>query len=335
MITSRQLIRLIVLKKCFNRLCSVTVVAPTSNNTKEALKELRKKTGYSYVNCRKALNKFGPDDLDEAIKWLKKRAIEEGWEKAAKLGDRPTRQGVVSVLVKNNKAAIVELNCETDFVSRNEHFKQLVENIVKAVLHAADHDQNGTVSDGFKLLNSNIDSLKTSENGNPVKHLITKAVGKLGENITLSRAQLILAPPDVQLFGYAHPKEGTNTVCMGRYVSVVGLKGSNKTNFPTEKLGQQLCQHIVGMRSLTLGTPLAAKKTTVVREEESLEDEINAYYDGEVTHIDENETQLLRQAFMLNPSQTVHEYVTGHGASIVDFYRTEMGENVSEEPIKS
>ncbi|OZC07965.1 UBA/TS-N domain protein [Onchocerca flexuosa] len=84
MIASRQLVRLIVLKKCFNRLCSVTVVAPTSNNTKEALKELRKKTGYSYVNCRKALNKFGPDDLDEAVEWLKKRAIEEGWEKAAK-----------------------------------------------------------------------------------------------------------------------------------------------------------------------------------------------------------------------------------------------------------
>ncbi|OZC07964.1 hypothetical protein X798_05071, partial [Onchocerca flexuosa] len=52
--------------------------------------------------------------------------------------------------------------------------------------------------------------------------------------------------------------------------------------------------------SLTLGTPLAAKKTTVVREEEAQEDEINVYYDGEVTHIDENETQLLRQVFMLN-----------------------------------
>lgn len=195
---SRQLIRLIVVRKCFNRLCSTTVVAPTSNTTKEvifqyfevaqiyaqyissgnvdfieilayltqiqvqnyrmkfiqsysassitlvlclefmkqklfnlklrsvltssrsqqfkcfpkvvveqflsnfeihfssvckqlfilcsfqALKELRKKTGYSYVNCRKALNNFGPDNLDEAIKWLKKQAIEEGWEKAAK-----------------------------------------------------------------------------------------------------------------------------------------------------------------------------------------------------------------------------------------------------------
>lgn len=50
----------------------------------QALKELRKKTGYSYVNCRKALNEFGLDNLDEAIRWLKRKAMEEGWEKAAK-----------------------------------------------------------------------------------------------------------------------------------------------------------------------------------------------------------------------------------------------------------
>uniref|UniRef100_A0A0R3S6B4 Elongation factor Ts, mitochondrial n=1 Tax=Elaeophora elaphi TaxID=1147741 RepID=A0A0R3S6B4_9BILA len=333
MIASLRLIRLIVLKKSFNRLCSATVIASTGNTTKEALKELRKKTGYSYVNCRKALNEFGPDNLDEAIKWLKKRAIQEGWEKAAKLGDRPTKQGVVSAIAKGNKAAVVELNCETDFVSRNENFKRLVEDVIKAVLHAADRD--GTINDGFELLNSSIDCLKTSESGKLVKDLITEAVGKLGENITLSRALLILASSDIRLFAYAHPKEGTEEVCMGRYVSVVGLKGSSKTNFPIEKLGQQLCQHIVGMRSLTLGTPLLGKKTMSIKEEVPQEDESKAFYDGEITHIDENETQLLRQSFMLNPSQTVHEYVAGHGVNIVDFYRVELSENVNEEPIQS
>lgn len=55
----------------------------------------------------------------------------------------------------------------------------------------------------------------------------------------------------------------------------------------------------------------------------------------QVTHIDENETQLLRQAFMLNPSQTVHEYVAGHGASIVDFYRVELSKDEKEESIRS
>ncbi|KAL3985850.1 Elongation factor TS family protein [Acanthocheilonema viteae] len=333
MIASRQLIRLTVLRKNFSRLYSTNVVAPTSNITKEALKELREKTGYSYLNCRKALNEFGSDNLDEAIKWLKKKAIEEGWEKAAKLGNRPTRQGVVSVMTKGNKAAVVELNCETDFVSRSENFKRLVEDVVKAVLHAADRD--GRISDGFELVNSSINSLKTSENGKLVKDLITEAIGKLGENITLSRAQLILAPSDIQLFGYAHPKEGTEAVCMGRYISVVGLKRLNKTNFPTEKLGQQLCQHIVGMRALTLGTPLLEKETASVSKEVPQEDESNAFYDGEVTHIDENETQLLRQAFMLNPSQTVHEYVAGHGASIVDFYRIELSKDVNEKSLQS
>ncbi|MCP9264630.1 EF-TsMt [Dirofilaria immitis] len=128
---------------------------------------------------------------------VEKRAAEEGWEKAAKLGGRPTRQGVVSVLTKGNKAAIVELNCETDFVSRNEKFKQLVEYVVKSVLHAA-NQKNETINNGFELSNSNINSLKTSDD-KLVKDLVTEAVGKLGENITLSRAQIILAPPDVQL----------------------------------------------------------------------------------------------------------------------------------------
>ncbi|VDK72404.1 unnamed protein product [Litomosoides sigmodontis] len=337
MIASRQLIPLIVLKKSLRRLCSATVAVPAPSTTKEALKELRKKTGYSYVNCRKALNEFGPDNLDDAIKWLKKRAIEEGWEKAAKLSGRPTKQGVVSVITNFNKAAIVELNCETDFVSRSEDFKRLVEDVVKAVLHAADRD--GTSADGFELLSLNIDSLKTAENDKPVKDLITEAIGKLGENITLSRAQLILTPPDIQLFGYAHPKEGTETLCMGRYVAVVGLKRLNNTNFPTEKLGLQLCQHIVGMRTLTMGTPLQKtpgttlpeSKTVPGNEETSQGDESNAFYDGEITQIDENETQLLRQTFMLNPLQTVYEYVSGHGASIVDFYRVELSK--SEEPV--
>lgn len=54
-----------------------------------------------------------------------------------------------------------------------------------------------------------------------------------------------------------------------------------------------------------------------------------------VTRIDENETQLLRQSFMLDPSQTVHEYIAGHGTSIVDFYRTELSENMNEELVQS
>uniref|UniRef100_A0A915PQ39 Elongation factor Ts, mitochondrial n=1 Tax=Setaria digitata TaxID=48799 RepID=A0A915PQ39_9BILA len=325
MIVSRQSIRLIALRKSSNRLFSSVSAAPST--TKEALKELRKKTGYSYVNCRKALNNFGPDNLNEAIKWLKQKATEEGWEKAAKLVDRPTKQGVVCVLVRGNKAAIAELNCETDFVARNEDFKRLVEDIAKAVLHAP--IQNETMSDGFKLLNSNDSSLKTIGSDKLVKDLIAEAVGKLGENITLSRAQLVIAQPDVQIFGYAHPKEGTEEVCMGKYISVVGLRRLNKTNFPTEKLGQQLCQHIIGMRSLKLGTPSLSRKE--VAKEKSEEDNC----EEEFTHIDENETQLLRQAFMLNPSQTVHQYITDHGASIVDFYRIELGENVNEKSVRS
>ncbi|VDN25914.1 unnamed protein product [Gongylonema pulchrum] len=333
----------------------------------EALKELRKRTGYSYVNCRKALLEFGPDRLDAAIKWLQERAIKEGWEKAAKLGDRPTKHGLVSVLVRGSNAAIVEVNCETDFVARNESFKQLVEDVADAVLSSV--GQIKTQDGAFSICDAEIADLRSTRNDKSVKDLISEAVGKLGENITISKAQLLAAQPDVQLFGYAHPRgfipdyigKGSGMTSMGRYASVIGLRRLSEGQFATKNLGEQLCQHIVGMRTKTLGTPPTTKeevKIPVSEDKKLEEDELNAFCDDEVnipvyayesyisitpyclftlfevTHIDENETQLLRQSFMLNPSQTVYEYVTGHGANIVDFYRVELGENCSAQGSK-
>ncbi|CAJ0577079.1 unnamed protein product, partial [Mesorhabditis spiculigera] len=280
---------------------------------KESLAKLRKKTGYSYVNCRKALLQFG-SDLAEAEKWLRQNAEKEGWAKAAKLSSRQTTQGLVGVKAAGKTAAIVELSCETDFVARGDPFKDLLRTLVDATLQ---HAEKTVASSGSTLQKQNFDvETVKSDDGKTLKEIVAMAVGRLGENISMRRVEAYYAPEGSVLYGGSHPKEGTDEYPMGRFVSVVAIARAPSAQFPTERLANQLCQHIIGMRSETLGTPAVQSKDT--KKEEA------------TTNIDAEETQLLRQAFMLNPSQTVYEYVTGHHAKVLDFARAELGGDSSE-----
>uniref|UniRef100_A0A0M3I9F5 Elongation factor Ts, mitochondrial n=1 Tax=Ascaris lumbricoides TaxID=6252 RepID=A0A0M3I9F5_ASCLU len=312
-----------------------------------ALKELRKRTGYSYVNCRKALLQYGPERLEDAEKWLRELAAKEGWTKAANLSHRQVKNGLVSVITEGHTAAVVEVNCETDFVARGTDFKNLVELITLSALLASKEYAATSSASGERFvvkskligkLGENItvskvqlivadpgvalfgyahprvfDSLKSTSGDASLREALTSVIGKLGENITVSKVQLIVADPGVALFGYAHPREGTSHVDMGKFVSVVGLRRPHAG--PSETLGPPVVE------------AEGSNKVESFDRGNSEKDE-NSEADEEVqtTQIDESETRLLHQSFMLNPSQTVYEYVTGHGAKIVDFFRTEIGE---------
>lgn len=103
---------------------TVRCSAPVS---KTALSSLRKKTGYSFANCKKALEQFG-EDVNQAEAWLKEQAQKEGWAKATKLQDRSAVQGLVGVNCNPEEGTgiLVEVNCETDFVARNSKFQDMV-----------------------------------------------------------------------------------------------------------------------------------------------------------------------------------------------------------------
>ncbi|VDP11662.1 unnamed protein product [Soboliphyme baturini] len=88
----------------FSRFCS-----STSPSSKELLLKLRKKTGFSYINCKKALDSCNRD-LEKAEKWLAEKAKELGWQKAAKLADRKTTQGLIGVYAKDNLGTFVEVS---------------------------------------------------------------------------------------------------------------------------------------------------------------------------------------------------------------------------------
>ncbi|CAI4231636.1 unnamed protein product [Auanema sp. JU1783] len=311
------------------RLYSAAPAAASSGQiNKEALMKLRKKTGYSFINCRKALLEFGPDRLDEAEKWLKELAQKEGWAKAVKLSARETTQGLVGVAASGPTAAILELSCETDFVARGDNFKSLLEQITASALKASSSRIASRDASKITQISFDMKDLKNSE-GKTLDEVVALSVGKLGENIAVKKAQILVAPEGASLYCSSHPKEGTESVSMGRFVSVVALSRAEKKGlFPTEKLANQLCQHIIGMRSESVGQPPAEKSTqkqSSSAEEGKDKDELNDFFQGQTTHIDEDETTLLRQAFMLNPSQTVHEYLTGHEAKVLDFVRVQLG----------
>ncbi|EFP05806.1 hypothetical protein GCK72_018245 [Caenorhabditis remanei] len=289
--------------------------------SKEALMTLRKRTGYSYVNCRKALVKFGENDMDNAVKWLKEAAAKEGWAKAAKLGTRVTSNGLVSVATDKSSAAVVELSCETDFVARSGAFKDLLTNISTSALTKA---KSQSSSSGSKLQEFSFElGDLTDKDGKNMREVLSLAIGKLGENMAVKRVKAYQAPTGTTLFGASHPKDGTDEVPMGRFISLIALNQPTPGTISSQQLAGQICQHIIGMSPETLG-----EATETVKSQDGLSSQEGHDPDADpvvVTNIDDSETALLRQAFMLNPSQSVHEYLKSHNANVLDFVRVELG----------
>lgn len=148
-----------MLFKLLNKFSSKPTLTRTFFESKSLLQEakgsnsnlfkLRKSTGYALSKCKEALEKHD-GNIEAASKWLDEQAQKEGWSKAEKLKNRQTKQGTLVLYADKdkNKATIVELNCETDFVARNEKFLDLSSHLAKSI-----------------LLNAQVDRSKVSFNG--------------------------------------------------------------------------------------------------------------------------------------------------------------------------
>ena len=137
--------------------------------TAQQVKELREATGVGMMDCKKALAETN-GDMEAAVDWLRTR----GLAKAAKKAGRIAAEGLIGVVVEGTKAAIVEVNSETDFVARNEHFQSLVGNIAKLALEA-----NGDVHV--------LSEMPYPGSGRSVSGELTDAIAKIGENIKVRR----------------------------------------------------------------------------------------------------------------------------------------------------
>jgi elongation factor Ts len=139
----------------------------------EQVKQFRQKTGFSIMECKRALEKTEGDE-DKAMKILEKK----GAEKAIKKAEREAKQGVIEAYIHNNGkiGVILELNCETDFVARNEQFKELAHDLVMHIAAMNPQNSEELLSQPFIK-----DEQKT------IDDLVKEAIAKLGENIKIGK----------------------------------------------------------------------------------------------------------------------------------------------------
>ncbi|KAL0978381.1 hypothetical protein UPYG_G00169720 [Umbra pygmaea] len=270
---------------------------------KDLLLKLRKSTGYTFVNCKKALEKF-ENDLIQAESWLHEQAQQEGWSKASKLEGRKAKEGLIGLLVGDKAAVMVEVNCETDFVARNEKFQQLVKDVAFATM--AQHQSKCDGQTGYVkslLAADDFSTLKLGQ-GATLADQMAIAIGRLGENMSVRRAVTVRVPAGWHIGYYIHGGvAGQSDVAMGRYGALVVFQGGK--DGVQDTLGRKLGQHIVGEDPVSLG---------------NMDD----------LPCGDAETRLLPQTFLLEPSRTVAQFLTEQGARVLDFVRFHCGESISE-----
>ncbi|XP_051933005.1 elongation factor Ts, mitochondrial [Hippocampus zosterae] len=271
---------------------------------KSLLVKLRKSTGYTFINCKKALEKFD-NDIAQAEAWLHEQAQKEGWSKASKLEGRKAGEGLIGLLMRDQVAVMVEVNCETDFVARNEKFQQLVKDVAFSTL--AHHQNKSQSRTGYlkSLLASDELSKLSVSDGATLADKVALSIGRLGENMSVRRAVTVSVPAEWTIGSYVHGGvAGQTEVAMGRYGALVVFQGGKEEQ--RQSLGRKLGQHIVGEAPTSLG---------------NMDD----------LPCGESETRLLPQTFLGDPSRTVAQFLKGQQARVLDFVRFHCGESTVEE----
>lgn len=288
--------------------------------TAAMVKELREKSGAGMMDCKTALNESG-GDMEAAVDWLRTK----GLAKAAKKAGRVAAEGLVGVASDGGKAAVIELNSETDFVARNEGFQELVSKVAKAAI--------GTDGSVEAVSAANLD-------GKPVSDAITDAIATIGENMTLRRSALLAVNEGVVSI-YVHGKVAEG---LGKIGVLVALESSGDAA-KLDALGRQIAMHVAATSPLALN--VAELDPAVVEREKSVFSE-QARESGKPDNIIEKmvegrlrkfyeEVTLENQAFVINPDQTVEQAVEalakelGTEVKLSGFVRFALGEGIEKE----
>ena len=201
-----------------------------SNITADNIKLLREKTGAGMMDCKNALVE-NDGDISKATSWLRKKGI----AKAEKKSSRVAAQGLVGLKVCEDFSLLVEVNAETDFVSKNADFQ----NFVECILNVGSNKKLSLE----ELLKSNFSEKET------VSEALQSLIAKIGENIVIRRILYLEANDDYSVFGsYIHNKINDN---IGRMACVVKLS-SNNNNKEVIDLANKIAMHITASRPLSL-----------------------------------------------------------------------------------
>ena len=287
--------------------------------TAAMVKELREKSGAGMMDCKTALKENG-GDMEAAVDWLRTK----GLAKAAKKAGRVAAEGLVGVAADGTKAAVIELNSETDFVSRNEGFQELVGKVAKVAV--------GT--DG------SVDAVSAADlGGKSVADSITDAIATIGENMNLRRSA-ILSVNDGVVATYVH---GAVSDGLGKIGVLVALESSGDKD-KLNALGRQIAMHVAATSPLALNTeeldPAVVEREKTVFSEQARdsgkpENIIEKMVEGRLRKFYE-EVTLVKQAFVINPDQTVEQAVEGLAKEIgtevklSGFVRFALGEGIEK-----
>jgi elongation factor Ts len=217
-----------------------------ANVTAQMVKELRDKTGAGMMDCKAALAETS-GDLEAAVDWLRKK----GLAKAAKKAGRVAADGLVGIAVGGLKGVAVEVNSETDFVARNDHFQGLVKMIADVALDTG----------------PDVEAIKAGKIGDlTVADAVSSAIATIGENMTLRRAAAVSVRAGV-IGSYVHNSVSEG---LGRIAVLVGLESSGEKDELTA-LGRQVAMHVAASKPLAID-PSGLDPALVTREKDILAD---------------------------------------------------------------
>jgi elongation factor Ts len=273
--------------------------------TAKQVQDLRKMSGAGMMDCKAALAENNAD-IDLAFQWLR----EKGIAKAQKKSTRDANEGLVSIMSNDNGTVIVEINSETDFVSRNKDFHALVKKITQIVLDAKNDP----------------DSVKEE-----VSSIINDAIGVIGENIVFRRSNYI----EGQSYSYIHNSLGDNLGKIGVLLNI-----NSESEVDLSSIGKNVCMHIAATSPKSLDESslsadiIETEKNIIIeqlKESGKSEEIVEKMLDGKMKKFFE-EVVLLNQKYVIDPSMTISKLLDetsktgGSKTSISSFIRYELGQ---------
>ena len=279
----------------------------------EKIKQLRQSTGAGFKDCGLAL-KESNGDLDKAAEILRVKGI----SKASKKMSRDAKEGVIALSGDQKKTSVIEVNCETDFVAKNEDFINFVKEISEI--------NNSVNSDLEKLNKSKMKNNKTLEEN------LVSMIAKIGEKITLGRSKT-LSHDNSKNYSYLHTVVKDN-------LSKLAVMTSISTSDKSEKIdlfGKQLCMHIAASNPISINID-DIKKEILDKEQELVTEELKnsgktediakKISSGKMNKFKE-ENSLMTQQWVMEPKKKVKDIIkelNSKDLKIVEFFRIKIGD---------
>ena len=279
----------------------------------DKIKKLRQSTGAGFKDCNSAL-KESNGDLDKAVEILRVKGI----AKASKKMSRDAKEGVILLSENEKKCSLLEVNCETDFVAKNEDFISFAKEL---------SDLNNSCSSDFQKLNKSI-----MKNGKNVEENLVSLIAKIGEKITLGRAKT-LENINYKNFTYQHTIIKDNVSKLGVIVALEIKENSDIIN----TFGKQLAMHIAASNPIALSSNSISKQVIDKEQKLILEELKNLGKPDEIAkkislgklNKFKDENSLMSQDWVMEPKKKVKDIISeisNEGINIKEFVRLKIGE---------